>query len=144
MIQLKKGENLNKPINILNIYCPPNDLDRYNEFIKVLSPVLSTLQNNNNEVIVAGDFNINLVQFNDRHIFGDYFDMLTSHSFYPKITLPTRFSNNHATLIDNFICKLTETTLETTSGIFFFNKTGFTFFIQIIWWFLELCHRNTL
>ncbi len=43
--------------------------------------------------------------------------MLTSHSFYPKITLPTRLSNNHATLIDNLFCKLTETTLDTTSGI---------------------------
>ncbi len=118
MIIHKKGENLNKPINIVNIYCPPYDLlDSYNEFIKELSPVLSTLQNNNNEIIVASDFNINLLQINDRHVVGEYFDMLTSHSFYPKSTLPTRLSNNHATLIDNFFCKLTETTLDTTSGI---------------------------
>ncbi len=74
--------------------------------------MLSTLQNNNNEVIVAGDFNINLLQINDRHVFGEYFDMVTSHSFYPKITLPTRLSNNHAILIDNFFCKLTDTTLD--------------------------------
>ncbi len=33
---------------------------------------------------------------------GEYFDMFTNHSFYPKITLPTRFSNKHGTLIDNF------------------------------------------
>ncbi len=89
MIQLKNGENLNKPINIVNIYRPPNDLlDSYNEFIKELSLVLSTLQNNNNEVIVAGDFNINLLQINDGLIFGEYFDLFTNHSFYPKITLP--------------------------------------------------------
>ncbi len=44
--------------------------------------MLSTLQNNNNEVIVAGDFNINLLQINDRHVFGEYFDMLKSHSFW--------------------------------------------------------------
>ncbi len=118
MIQLKKGENLNKPINIVNIYRPPNDLlDSYNELIKELSAVLSTLQNNNNEVLVAGNFNINLLQINDRNVFSEYFDMFTSHSFYPKITLPTRLSNNLATLIDNFFCKLTETTLDTTSGI---------------------------
>ncbi len=44
--------------------------------------------------------------------------MLTNHSFYSKITLPTRLSKNkHGTLIDNFICKLTETTLDTTSDI---------------------------
>ncbi len=43
--------------------------------------------------------------------------MLTNHSFYPEIALPTRLSNKHGTLIDNFICKLTEATLDTTSGI---------------------------
>ncbi len=51
VVQLKKGSNLNKPINIVNIYHPPNDLlDSFNEFIKELSPVLSTLQNNNKKL----------------------------------------------------------------------------------------------
>ncbi len=43
--------------------------------------------------------------------------MLTSRSFYPKITLSTRLSNNHGTLIDNFFCKLTEATLDTTARV---------------------------
>ncbi len=43
--------------------------------------------------------------------------MFTCHSLYPKITLSTRLSNNHGTLIDNIFCKLTETTLDNTSGI---------------------------
>ncbi len=43
--------------------------------------------------------------------------MITSNSFYPKITVPTRLSNNHGTLIDIFLCKLTENTLDTTSGV---------------------------
>ncbi len=116
---IKERGNSNKPINMVNMYHPPNDLlDSYNEFIKELTPVISTFQNNNNEIIVAGDFNINLLQINDRHIVGEYFDMFTSHSVYPIVSLPTRLSNNHATLIDNFFCKLTETTmLDTPSGI---------------------------
>ncbi len=43
--------------------------------------------------------------------------MLTNHSFVPKITLPTRLSIKHGTLIDNLFCKLTESTIHTTSGI---------------------------
>ncbi len=39
------------------------------------------------------------------------------YSFYPKITLPTRLSNKYGTLIDNSFCKLTEATLDTTSGV---------------------------
>ncbi len=45
--------------------------------------------------------------------------MFTNHSFYPKITLPTRCSNKHGTLIDNFFCKLSESTIDSTSGILF-------------------------
>jgi len=117
-INVKKGVNLNKPIIIGNIYRPPNDINEcYTEFIHELSPILSKLETNNNDVIIAGDFNIDLLKINDKHIFNEYFDMLTNHSFYPKITLPTRFSNNHGTLIDNFLFKLTENTINTTSGI---------------------------
>ncbi len=43
--------------------------------------------------------------------------MLTNHSLCPKITLPTILSNKHGTLIDNSFCKLTEATINTTSGI---------------------------
>ncbi len=63
---------------------------------------------------MTGDFNIDLLKINDKHVIGEYFDMLTSHSFYPKITLPTRLTNNNGTLINNnFLCKLTESTLDT-------------------------------
>ncbi len=72
---------------------------------------------NNQEVIIAGDFNIDLLQINDLCIVADYFDMLTSYNFYPRITVPTRLSNKHGTLIDNFLCKLTEKTIHTTSGV---------------------------
>ncbi len=113
----KKGDILNKPLNIGKFFWPPNELtDSYNEFIRELSPILSKLDNNNNNVIIAGDFNSDLLKLNDKHIISEYCDTLTSHSFYPKITFPTRLSNIHGTLIDNFICKLTET-LDITSGI---------------------------
>ncbi len=46
--------------------------------------------------------------------------MFTNHNLYlKKKTLPTRFSNKHGTLIDNFFCKLSESTIDNTSGILF-------------------------
>ncbi len=118
IIQVKSANNLNKPINIGNIYRPPKDIiEKYIEFINEFSPILNTLEANSNAVIITGDFNIDLLKVNDKHVFSDYFDMLTSHSFYPNITFVTRLSNNNVTLIDNFLCKLTESTLDTTSGI---------------------------
>ncbi len=79
-----------------------------------------SLETNNNEAIIAGDFNIDLLKINNKHVVSDYFDMFICHNFYPKITLPTRLSNNYCTLIDNIFCKLTETMLDTTSGILIF------------------------
>ncbi len=80
-------------------------------------PILEQLENNKNERTVAGDFNIDLLKIHEKQVISEYFDTLTSHSFYPKITLPTRLSNTHGTLIDYFLCKLYETALDTTTGI---------------------------
>ena len=40
-----------------------------------------------------------------------------SSSLCPKITLPTRFSQHSASLIDNIYCKIDESTINSTSGI---------------------------
>ncbi len=117
-IQVKKDLALAKPINIVNIYRPPkDDLVHYKEFIDEFFYILDKLEKNKNEVIISGDFNIDLLKINDKQIISEYFDTLTSHSFYPNITVPTGLTNNNGTLIDNFLCKLTEATLDTMSGV---------------------------
>ncbi len=99
----KKGNGLNKAINLVNIYKPPNDIiEKYNDFTREICPLLKTLEASNNEAIITGDFNINLLKINEKQAFSKDFDTMTGHSFYPKITLPTRLSNNHATIIDYF------------------------------------------
>ena len=43
---------------------------------------------------------------------------MLSHSFFPKITFPTRVNNSSgSTLIDNIFCKLSSLTLQTKAGI---------------------------
>ncbi len=88
-----------------------------NEFVSEISPVLNVLKKNKSEVILLSDFNLDLLKINDKQIISDYFDILSNHGFYPKITLPTRLSNKYGTIRDNFLCKLIETTLGTRSGI---------------------------
>ena len=98
------------------IYRHPNDLDDKNkQFIKELSSILSKLETTNSEVIIAGDYNITLL--NTKSAFSDFFDMLTSHSFYPKITFSMRLTTNTGALIDNYFSKLSTCTLNSTSGI---------------------------
>ena len=53
----------------------------------------------NSEVVIARDYNINMLKVNEIELFNEFFDTLSPPSFYPKITLPTRFSNYKDTLI---------------------------------------------
>ena len=101
-----------------NVYKPPWYLnDTYQQFIDEFIPFLATLGNNNRDVVIAGDFNINLLKIHEKPIFSDYFDAITAISFLPKITLPTRFSDHNGTLIDNFLCKLSNRISQASAGI---------------------------
>ncbi len=52
-------------------------------------PLLGSVESNINEAILTEDFNIDLLTLNNKQVFSEYFDMLTSKSFYLKLTLPT-------------------------------------------------------
>ena len=103
---------------VINIYRPPNDIQQnYRQFINEFSILLSSFEKCNSEIIITGDFNINLLKINVRPIFSDFYDILTTNSFLPKITLPTKFTETSGTLIDNFVCKVTTITIEALAGI---------------------------
>ena len=113
------GDGLTQTITIGNIYRPPRPSnENYKEFIDEFSTVLSSLKlNRNKNIILAGDYNINLLKINENEFCNTFFDTLTSFSLFPQITLPTRFSIYNGTLIDNFFCELNKHTLSSSSGI---------------------------
>ena len=112
------GNGLNKRIILGIIYRRPRDLiENYNIFINDISTILRSLEHLNSEILLMGDFNINLLKIKEKEVFADFLEMMTSFSYYPKITLPTRFSKNNGSLIDNIFCKISENTLRASSGI---------------------------
>ena len=111
-----------KPLVIGNIYRPPQSLNsNISTFTEDLSAVLHTLNQSNVECVLAGDFNIDLLKVSEKPLFNDYLTTVISEGFLPKITLPTRFSSRSATLIDNFLCKLSDHYSPTCSGILMNN-----------------------
>ena len=112
------GNDLTKNIIIGNIYRPPRNLtNNYRVFIDEITLMLNSYDRCKSEIILTGDFNINLLKINEREIFSEFYDTMISHGYCPKITLPTRFSNRNGTLIDNFFCKNSNSTISATSGI---------------------------
>ena len=77
-----------KNIIIGNIYKPPKESNNK-----------SRLNMSQSNLILAGDFNINLLQIKERNLFNNYLEMLLTHGFVPQITLPTRFGENSSILI---------------------------------------------
>ena len=103
------GPSLNRPLTIGNIYRPPHDNnnnENISKFIADLSPIIDLLQSENKYATVVGDFNINLLQINEREKFSEFFDMMCTNSFFPKITLPTRYGTHSCSLIDQMFCKV--------------------------------------
>ena len=110
--------SIKKKLIIGNIYRPPRDItENYEIFTREIDEILIKLQSNNNEVVIVGDFNIDLLRINERQVFHNYFETIISNGFVPKITLPTRISKNSSTLIDNILMKLSADSEKTTCGI---------------------------
>ena len=66
-----------------------------------ITPLLDKLSNENKDIMIMGDFNINLINYNDDKNTGNFLHTRFSQSFLPYITTPTRITRNTKTLIDN-------------------------------------------
>jgi len=114
--------NQSKKVVVGTIYRPPRDnVENYRQFIEDLEELLSNFQRLNCEVILSGDFNIDLLKLHDRSVIHEYFETCVSNGFIPKITMPTRFSHRNGTLIDNIFTKLSDLFSSTTAGILVSN-----------------------
>ena len=72
-----------------------------------LNPLLDNLSKEANKTIVLlGDFNIDLLNFDTSEYVSTFLDDLASNSLQPQILLPTRISYNNKTLTDNIFCNI--------------------------------------
>ena len=68
--------------------------------ITILTKFLEILSKEQKQVFLLGDFNINLLNYNDHQPTNDFLDSLASNSFIPHILHPTRITSHSKTLID--------------------------------------------
>ena len=127
------GNLIKKKLILGKIYRAPLDtIDNYKRFISELAPLLSYLDRRNTDVIIDGDFNIDLLKMNEKPIFIEYFHLLISHGFIPKNTLPTRLSEKSGTLIDNLLCKFTHNLYRISAGMLVSRISDhFPYFLQL-------------
>jgi exonuclease III len=91
-----------------NIYRPPrNKNEEIASFLNSFSEILFKINQSRCDTILAGDYNFDLIKHNSNGSVKDFLDLMASSGFTPKITIPTRFGNKSATLLDNFFTKFT-------------------------------------
>ena len=112
--QLKKLESIfvqvflpkKSNLNVGCIYkCSCMDICTFNNHY--INSLLDNLPKEANKaVILLGDFNTNLLNFDTSEYVSTFLDDLVSNSFQPQILLPTRICNNSKNLINNIFCNI--------------------------------------
>ena len=99
--------NKNKPNYIIaSIYRHPSmELDIFNK--EYLSPLLLKLERCKKKLLLAGDFNIDLLKADSNSSTSDFFDLISSNLLSRHIIQPTRYSSHGKTLIYNIFSNWT-------------------------------------
>ena len=77
----------------------------YQNFIQ---PLLDKLSFENKNIILLGDFDINLLHYENDNQTRIFLDHMYSSSLSPQITIPTRITPRSRTLIDNIFINSTD------------------------------------
>ena len=89
----------NKNIICGCIYRHPNsDFIQFSEYFE---KTLSKVTKENKECYISGDFNVDILNYNQNKISTDFLNSISSAGFLPSILEPTRLTDNSSTLIDN-------------------------------------------
>ena len=71
--------------------------------MELLANLLNVVTSNYEEIYLFGDFNIDILKYNNCKMASEYIDLLFSYGLLQTITKPTRCTANSATLMDHSI-----------------------------------------
>ena len=78
---------------------PSMDLADFN--CNYLNKLLENISKEQKSIFLLGDFNVNLLNYNEHNQTNEFLDSLASNSFIPLILQPTRITSHSNTLPDN-------------------------------------------
>ena len=130
-IELSHHEPHSQKYLLCNVYRKPGQLlDDFTLFLEEFTLFVRMVKQLNRSSHICGDYNIDLLKIKTNKHFNDFFDNLITVGFFPKITLPTRFTEQSSTLIDNVFSNNLEE--RETSGIVLNHISDHQFFFTYI------------
>ena len=104
-------------IIIGNIYRPPNsNIQLFND---KMNEIMTKITNEQKDCYLMGDFNIDLLKYQQHNDTNNFLDTMFSHSFLPAINRPTRITSHTATSIDNIFSNCLMQNNQSDNGILF-------------------------
>ena len=85
-------------------------------FVTDLSHCLTKITAENKHCYVSGDFNLDLLKYDNNNLINNFVNMFYNHCMFPSIDRPTRITYNSATLLDNIFTNVIDHKIK--SGIF--------------------------
>ena len=82
------------------IYKHPK-MDSYEFIHYYLNPLLEKLAKQQKIAFLLGDFNVDLIKYEQHKATNEFLDSLSSNMFLPHIVQPTRITSHSKTVIDN-------------------------------------------
>ena len=98
-IELSLDNKRSTSVNVL--YRPPNG--KIEPFQTFLVKLLSSVQNANKDLHIAGDFNLNLLDHESNKKVHDFLNIIYRNGMIPTINKPTRVTRTTATAIDHIL-----------------------------------------
>ena len=94
--------NKNSKSIVLNLTYRPSNGDP-NELENHFKNILLKREITNKELVLVGDFNINVFEFNESKMVQNFVDLMFRHDLIPTVNKPTRVTRNTITTIDHII-----------------------------------------
>ena len=85
---------------------PSMDLTDFN--CNYFNKLLENISKEQKSIFLLGDFNVNLLNYNEHNQTKEFLDSFASNSFIPLILQPTRITSHSNTLIDNISSDVTD------------------------------------
>ena len=106
-VRLNRHKKVNKSIILGNVYRSPSREPE--KFIQYLEEMFVALHRHRHKHIVfAGDFNINLLNYETDIYSQKLTDIMANHGFIQTVSRPTRITDHSATLIDHVYSNISE------------------------------------
>ena len=97
-VEIKNKKSKNIIIGCIYRHPHYNNLEEFTHYMK---NTLLKLNKEKKEIYICGDFNVNLLKYDEDIVVQKFYNLMTSHGFIPQIILPTRITDSSMNLIDN-------------------------------------------